>query len=163
MSLVPPYHTATYGLAENAVKTFKRAMEKTGGDLELRLDSFLFDYRVTSHVTTAIPTSEKLMDRRIRTRFDLLKPSLVDQVVKKQGVQQRGHEKIPKVELEQGDHVYYKNYSSVGPPNILATVETRTVPVSCKVSLVRRHFSQLFKQLQLLRGKVVRMNWLCLL
>ena len=101
------------------------------------------------------------MGRRIRTRYDLLKPSLVDRVVKKQEVQARGHDKIPKVELEQGDHVYYKNYSSVGPPNIPGTVETRTGPVSCKVrnqsgELVRRHFSQLFKQLpseSAVRGK----------
>ena len=36
----------------------------------------------------------------------------------KQEVQARGHDKIPKVELEQGVHLYYKNYSAVGPLNI---------------------------------------------
>ena len=89
------------------MKTFKRAMEKTGGDLELRLNRFLFDYRVTPHVTTGVPPCELLMGRRIRTRFDLLKPSLVDRVVKTREVQARGHDKIPKVELKQNDHVYY--------------------------------------------------------
>ena len=43
----------TNGLVENAVKTFKTAMDKTGD--ELRLNRFLFDYRVNPHVTTGVP------------------------------------------------------------------------------------------------------------
>ena len=49
-----PYYPSTNGLAENAVKLFKEAMKKTDGDLEARLDRYLFDYRVTPHVTSGI-------------------------------------------------------------------------------------------------------------
>ncbi|KXJ09627.1 hypothetical protein AC249_AIPGENE2231 [Exaiptasia diaphana] len=54
--------------------------------------------------------------------------------------------------LEPGDHVYTKNYSKYGPPNIPARVEKQTGPVSCTLATeqgqhLRRHFSQVFKQL----------------
>ena len=71
------------------------------------------------------------MGRKIRTRFDLLKPSLDDKVVKKQEIQARGRGEGSEIQLEPGDHVYYKNYSQFGPTNIPGTVESRTGPVSC--------------------------------
>ena len=73
------------------------------------------------------------MGWKIRTRFDLLKPSLNDKVLKKQEIQARGQGEGSEIQLEPGDHVYYKNYSQFGPANILGTVESGTGPVSCLV------------------------------
>ena len=72
-------------------------------------------------------------------------------VLKKQEIQARGRGEGSEIQLEPGDHVYYKNYSQFGPTNIPGTVESRTGPVSCLVKgsngqMVKRHFSQLFKQ-----------------
>ena len=64
-------------------------------------------------------------------------------VFKKQEIQARGRDEGSEIHVEPGDHVYYKNYSQFWP--------ARTGPVSCLVKgangqMVKRHFSQLFKQ-----------------
>jgi len=89
MLLVRHITLATNGLAENAVKTFKQAMKKTEGDLEVRLCRFLFDYRITPHATTGIPPCELLMNRRVKSRFDLLMPLVEDRVLRKRGSSQK--------------------------------------------------------------------------
>ena len=147
-----PYHAATNGLAENAVKTFKSAMKKSTGDMEDRLFRFLFDYRITPHVTTGVPPCELLMNRKVKCRFDLLRPSIGNIVKKKQEIQARNYScNRAGPDITVGDNVYYKNYSHIGPPNIPGTVVERTGPISCKVqnetgAVVRKHFVQLFKQ-----------------
>ena len=148
-----PYHPATNGLAENAVKSFKRAMKKdTGEGLEMKLQRYLFTQRITPHSTTGVPPCELLMKRKLKSKFDLLYPSLEEHVRKKQEKQAmnfRGKSQ----EYQVGDHVYYKNYSNKGPPNIPGVIERKTGPVSCEVMgengiLVRKHSDQLFKQIQ---------------
>ena len=81
-------------------------MKKTDGDLAARLDRYLFNYRVTPHVTTGIPPCELLLGWRIRTKFHLLKPSLDDKVLKKQEIQARGLGEGSEIQLEPRDHVY---------------------------------------------------------
>ena len=49
------------------------------------------------------------------------------------------------------ENVYFKNYSRIGSPNISGTVVERTGPLLCKiqseeVTLVHRHYDQMFKQ-----------------
>ena len=122
-----PHHPGTNGLAENAATSFKEAMKKTDGYLAARLDLYLFDYRLTPHVTTGIPPCEPLMGRRFKTRFDLLKPSLDDKVLKKQEIQARERDEGSKIQIEP---VYYTNYSKLGPANIPGTVKSMTAPVS---------------------------------
>ena len=149
-----PYHPATNGLAENAVKTFKTALKKCEGSKDDILYRFLFDYRIMPHVTTGVPPCELMMKRRLKTRFDLLRPDLDNYVVKKQEAQARNYKgnkcKIVK-SFEAGDHVYFKNYARGGPPNTSGIVEECTGPVSCKIlssegNVVHRHFDQMFKQ-----------------
>ena len=72
-----PYHPAGNRLAERAVQTFKQALKKEPTkDLDTQLSKFLFCYRMTPHATTGIPPAELLMQRKPRSRLDLLKPQL---------------------------------------------------------------------------------------
>ena len=69
------YKPSTNGLAENMVKTFKTYLKTCeGGDIQKKLDRFLFKYRNTPHVTTGVNPAELMFGRKIRTVFDLLKP-----------------------------------------------------------------------------------------
>ena len=46
------------------------------GTVEDRIAQFLFTYRITPQSTTQLsPPAELLMGRRLRSRFDLLKPT----------------------------------------------------------------------------------------
>ena len=58
---------------------FKRAMKAGETDvlsLNQRLSEFLVSYRSTPHATTNASPSELFLQRKLRTRFDLLKPKL---------------------------------------------------------------------------------------
>ena len=70
-----PYHPASNGLAERAVKTFKAGMRKmTEGSLRQKLARFLFSYRTTPHSTTGVSPAELLMNRKLKSVLDLLNP-----------------------------------------------------------------------------------------
>ena len=154
-----PYHPSTNGLAENAVKTFKNALKKCIGNTDEILHRFLFNYRITPHVTTGVPPCELLMKRKLKSRFDLLKPDINSHVLKKQELQAKNYKgntsKVckEKPNFVEGDHVYFKNYSNYGKPNFPGVVEKCTGPISCKIrgsdgSIVHRHFDQIFKQIK---------------
>lgn len=74
-----PYHPATNGAAENAVKTFKRSFKKAMADsrsakesVETIINKFLFSYRNTPHCTTGENPSKLMFNRHTKTRLDFL-------------------------------------------------------------------------------------------
>ena len=148
-----PFHPSTNGLAENMVRTFKSALRHVKGEeVRLAIDRFLFKYRLTPHTTTGLSPSELLLGRRVRSVFDLLRPSesLQQRVFKQQQKQKLQHDpKSPRlVELAPDDPVRIRNYAH-GPKWIPATVEAKTGPVSYKVTTndgtpVRRHQDQIW-------------------
>ena len=70
-----PYHPASNGLAERAVKTFKTGMRKmTEGSLKQKLARFLFSYRTMPQSTTGVSPAELLMNKKLRSVLDLLNP-----------------------------------------------------------------------------------------
>jgi len=94
---VAPYHPASNGLAERAVKTFKRGIQKfKEGTIGDRIARFLMRYRVTPHTTTGSSPSELLLGRRLRTRLDAIRPSLERQVEAKLLSQKETHDKRSK-------------------------------------------------------------------
>ena len=103
-----PYHPAGNGLTERVVQTFKQALKKEPTvDLDTQLSKFLFRYRMTPHATTGIPPAELLMQRKPRSRLDLLKPQLSTTVHLKQTMQKLNHDKSTPVRQFQIDDAVY--------------------------------------------------------
>ena len=77
-TLCPPYHSATNGLAEKHVKTFKRMFIKYDGPqlLPHRVADVLCRYRSLPHPATGKTPAELFLKRVPRTRLSLGKPSL---------------------------------------------------------------------------------------
>ena len=100
-----PYHPASNGLAERAVKTFKAGMRKmTEGTLQQKLARFLFSYRTTPHYTTGVCPAELLMNRKIKSALDLVNPRLSDKVDAAQSRQVTAHDKRVKSRSFIGRH-----------------------------------------------------------
>lgn len=75
-----PYHPMSNGQAERFVDTFKRSMtkSKTEGDIDENSENFLLNYRITPNPNcpSNVSPAEVIFGRKIRTTFDLLKPSV---------------------------------------------------------------------------------------
>ena len=142
---VPPYHPASNGLAERAVRVFKEGFEKMGeGSIQTKLSRFLLSYRTTPHSTTGVPPAELLMKRKLRTQLDRLYPNVADRVRSKQSKQKAAHDYHAKERiLDEGQAVYVKDfrYKKTWMPG---TVVDKTGPVSARIqlddgSVIRRH------------------------
>ena len=114
--LCTPYHPSSNGLVERFVKTFKRAMksgESSGTPLSQRLYSFLLSYRSTPRTTTNCTPSSMFLQRELRTRLDLVRPSSENEVLTHQAYQVQGKDRHACVrEFQEGEKVMVKNYRS---------------------------------------------------
>ena len=82
-----PYHPASNGQAERAVKIVKQALKNCTKDaVETQLSRFLFHYRLTPQTTTGVSPAELLLRRRPRSQLDLAKPDLHQHIASKQTV-----------------------------------------------------------------------------
>jgi hypothetical protein len=146
-----PYHPSTNGLAERAVQTFKNGMKKQGaGSIQTKVSRFLFHYRTTCQSTTGQTPAELLLNRKLKTRLDLIQPNLRERVERKQCQQQINHPCKSKSEFQEGDHVYVKNYGVQGDKWLKGHVIEKNGSVSFKVKLngqnvVKRHIDQMKK------------------
>ena len=123
-----PYHPASNGEAERAVRTFKEAMrimKNEPGTQTEKLARFLLSYRTTPHTATGCPPAEILMGRRLRTRLELLRPD-------------RG--------FEVGEPVMAKDYRNRGSVWTKGVIQDRLGPVTYRVQveklLWKRHIDQ---------------------
>ncbi len=111
-----PYHPSTNGLAERFVQTFKNAMrasENDGHTLITRLSTFLGRYRATPHATTGRSPSELFLQRKFRTKLDLLKPDVATTVQDKQLEQKKYHDQHSKLRsFTLGQTVTVRDYLS---------------------------------------------------
>ena len=107
-----PYHPASNGLAERAVKTFRTGMRKmTEGSLKQKLARFLFSYRTTPQSTTGVSPAELLMNKKLRSVLDLLNSLISNRVESAQDRQIVSHDKrVQSRTFAPGDTIYVCNY-----------------------------------------------------
>lgn len=108
-----PYHPASNGAAENAVKICKRVIKKAfkqNLNVDVALCRFLLAYRNTQHTTTGDSPANILQGRNLRMRLDRLKPDRDSRVATRQAqsVQNAGGVRR---HLEPGTNVWYRDYN----------------------------------------------------
>ena len=152
-----PYQPSTNGQAENTVRGLKNFLRHCpDGDWKLKLDQYLFQYRVTPHSTTGISPAELMFGRKLRTVYDLAHPRKIVQetVLSRQESQKSNYEgKLTRnLVLTPEEPVMVKNYSTVSKDRwVPAEVVQQTGPVSYKCKLpggrvVRRHQDQILRR-----------------
>ena len=141
-----PYHPASNGEAERAVRTFKQAMKASkldSGTLAKKICSFLLSYRSTPHTATGCMPAELLMNRRIRTRLAVLRPNLRKKVTKPNKLQPS----TPKRQLTVGDPVLVQDYRKGRDPWSKGVIVSKLGPVTYRVQVDsffwKRHIDQL--------------------
>lgn len=107
-----PYHPASNGAAENAVKTIKQVIKKAvrqKQNVNLALSNFLLHYRNTPHCTTGESPASLMISRQVRTQLDVLRPDCEDKVRKiqrKQADIRIGANRV----LQSGDKIWIRQY-----------------------------------------------------
>ncbi|XP_018403221.1 PREDICTED: uncharacterized protein LOC108780125 [Cyphomyrmex costatus] len=160
-SFSAPHHPATNGAAENFVGIFKDKVEKimkSGKTLNDAIDLFLFDYRATEHCTTGRSPAWMVSKRELRTRFDMLRPSVEETVVKKQTAQILAHKGSRKVSFNVGDVVMVNDYSVRNDKRREGRIVRKLSPVTYEVEvgdIAAKHFKHLRDTFQKERKKIL--------
>ena len=152
-SFTAPHHPATNGAAENFVGTFKNKVDKimqNGKPLDYAVNLFLFDYRSIEHCTTGRSPAFMMYKREIRTRFDLIKPSVTDHVGKRQLAQVENKHGNRNVEFHTGDTVMVDDFSVRSNKRVKGTIIEKLSPVTFKVEIApdkiwKRHVDQIVR------------------
>ena len=141
--LTAPYHQSSNGQVERFVQTIKRGLKINDvekGDAQKKLDNYLFAYRITPSCTTNKSPAELFLGRNIKSRLDLVKPSLEasrDNFLKTND----RHFKI-------GDKVLLRNYASSKKwlRGIIARkVGSLLYAIKVGEKIYRRHIDQLLR------------------
>ena len=127
--LSSPYHSASNGEAERAVRKFKEAMKvmkNEPGTQTEKLARFLLSYRTTPHSATGCPPAEILMGRRLRTRLKLFRPDLSARMEQKS----RRFDPMVKRSFEVGESVFAKDYRNRRTAWTKGVIQDRLGPVT---------------------------------
>ena len=74
--LTAPYHPASNGQAERAVRVFKESMKTLlNGDIETKLNRLLFSYRIMPDSVTGKSPAKLLLNRQLRSAFSMIGPA----------------------------------------------------------------------------------------
>ncbi|KAJ8357039.1 hypothetical protein SKAU_G00198330 [Synaphobranchus kaupii] len=133
-----PFHPATNGQAERFVQTLKRSLKASRGSttVQHRLDSFLLSYRNAPHATTNESPAVLLLRRRLRSRFDLLKPSVATVVEQAQADQQGRRAPFARdKDFAPGDPVLVRDYRRGEEKWMPGVVVSQVGPVSYTVDV----------------------------
>ena len=107
-----PYHPTYNSLAERAGQTVTSGITNTVGDnVETKLQKCLFDYRRTPQTKTGKSRMELVNQRKMRSRLNLLHPSLQGKVHKKLTQMKETHDrKGQEIKFTPGESVNVKNF-----------------------------------------------------
>lgn len=144
--LVAPYNPASNGEAERFVRSFKDGLKPMkGSDWKWNVEKFLMAYRATPHATTGRTPSELLIGRIIRTKWDLLRPSVseaVEAAQTRQKVASGGKERSFGV----GDYVWARDFRGRAkwvPGEIITVLGPRNYRIRTAIGTWMRHINQL--------------------
>ncbi|XP_037876915.1 uncharacterized protein K02A2.6-like [Bombyx mori] len=144
-----PYHSASNGAAENAVKICKRAIKKAlkqNLNVDTALCRFLLAYRNTEHATTGDSPANILQGRSLRMRLDNLKPERQSRVIAQQERSEQNAGGVQR-QLEPGTKVWYRDYRGLDkwvPGTILKQLGSRDYCVRSSFGTENhRHVDQL--------------------
>lgn len=150
-----PYHPATNGEAERFVQTFKRSLQAGRGDpgtVPQKLAQFLLSYRTTPNTTTGVTPAELFLKRKLRTRLDLLRPSVEEQVREGQQKQKKYHDRHSRrQEYRVGQAVLVKNMRD-GPPWLVGRILEQLGPANYEVKVDGQVWKRHADQLMLYKG-----------
>lgn len=107
-----PYHPASNGAAESAVKICKQIIKKAiieKNDVDTALWRSLLVYRNTEHSTTGESPAQLLQGRALRTRLDCVKPDRAATVRSAQRRQEAAAGGVRR-SLPEGEYVWYRTY-----------------------------------------------------
>lgn len=123
---------------------------KGGETAENAVKMFLFDYRNFPHCTTGRSPANLMYNRDLRTRFDFLKPNVLETVEKHQRAQivaRRGHRQV---DLNVGDEVLIDSHGVNDEKRVTGEIVKQTSPSTFIVKtdsgeLKKRHVDQTVK------------------
>ena len=139
-----PYHPASNGQAERAVKIVKEGLKKASRhSLEMQISKFLFRLRLTPHTTTGVAHAELLLGRRPRSHLDLVKPDLRQQAQSKQMVQVTKSGGRRDTNFGVGSNILAKNFGT--GKQLTGTIVHSSGPKSYKIDgrIIRCHVNHI--------------------
>ncbi|PFX25280.1 Uncharacterized protein K02A2.6 [Stylophora pistillata] len=154
LCLSSPYHPASNGEAERAVRTFKEAMrviKNEPGTHTQKLARFLLSYQTTPHTATGYPPAEILMGRTLRTRLELLRPDLSARMEQKS----RRINPMVRSGFEIGEPVMVTDYRNRGSAWTKGVVQDRLGLVTYRVQVEKLLWKRHVDQLRGLAGSMV--------
>ncbi|XP_026329120.1 uncharacterized protein K02A2.6-like [Hyposmocoma kahamanoa] len=148
-----PYHPASNGLAENAVKLCKRVIKKAivqVVNVDAALSRFLLVYRNTPHNTTGDSPAQVLLGRPVRTRLDCLKPDREKRVNSFQRQHQATADGKPR-SFNVDELVWFKLFNTSGPNTwgkgkVLERMGETDYRIETLTGIMHRHIDQLRKR-----------------
>lgn len=140
----------TNGAAENFVGVFKNKVTKIikeGKSVEHAINLFQFDYRASAYTTTGRSLASLLYKRELRTRFDLLKPNVKNEVEGSQAAQIKHRPGNRCVSFKPGNVVMVDDHRVRNRKRVKATITKQLSPVTFKVQVSpslswKRHVDQ---------------------
>ena len=145
------YKPSTNGQAERVVQILKSAIAQariTNQDVNVAVDRSLLTYRNTPHTTTGEAPAVLLMGRKLRTRLDLMFPSLQEHVKKQQyKTLERNSNQTVRL-FTKGENVLARNYHGKEKwirGEITEVLGSRHYIVKVPGGVWKRHIDQLLK------------------
>ncbi|XP_059059434.1 uncharacterized protein K02A2.6-like [Achroia grisella] len=145
-----PYHPASNGAAENAVRICKRVIKKANIqrlDVITALNRYLLIYRNTEHCTTGESPAKLLQGRSLRTRLDVLKPERGERVRREQLRQESAAGGTIR-SFEPGSCIWYRNYKKGTAIWLKGKIDKRLGQTDYNIittdnSIIHRHVDQI--------------------